>query len=102
MTLDLRAASAPGTTQPRQTPRDPAREASLRAVATEFEATFLAQMLQHAGAGRSPEGFGGGAGEDAFASMLTAEHARLLAGAGGVGLADAIFASLLRSEGGAA
>ncbi|MEM1315920.1 MAG: rod-binding protein [Pseudomonadota bacterium] len=74
---------------------------ALRRVAVEFEAAFLTEMLNHAGVGSTPEGFGGGAGEDAFGSLLTREHARLLAEQGGIGLADAIEASLAR-RGGAA
>ncbi len=78
-----------------------AREASLRAVAAEFESVFLAQMLTHAGAGRTPESMGGGHGEAAFASLLTAEHARLMTTAGGIGLAETIYRALARNEGGA-
>ena len=38
-----------------------------------------------------PESFGGGAGEEAFASLLTDEYARLLAERGGIGLAEQVF-----------
>ncbi len=78
---------------------DAARRDELRRVATEFEAVFLAQMLKHAGVGKNPEGFDGGPGEDAFADMLTGEQARLMAGAGGIGLAEQLFQSLLAKEG---
>ena len=71
-------------------------ERSLRAAATEFEAVFLAQMLEAAGLGRTPESFGGGAGEDAFASLLVREQADLMARRGGIGLADRIVQSLLQ------
>jgi Rod binding domain-containing protein len=76
-----------------------ARIAELRRVATEFESVFLAQMLKHAGAGKSPETFNGGAGEDAFADMLTGERARMMAERGGVGLGERLFQSLLVKEG---
>lgn len=72
---------------------------ALRQVAVEFEAAFLAEMLNHAGVGETPEGFGGGAGEDAFASLLTREQARMMAERGGIGLADAIEAALARRGG---
>lgn len=78
-------------------PEAPHRDAALRDVAVEFEAAFLAQMLSHAGLGRPPDGFAGGAGEEAFASFLTREQARLLAASGALGLADSIHASLSRA-----
>ena len=84
----------------RPTPsEDAARRDELRRVATEFESVFLAQMLRHAGVGKSPEGFDGGPGEDAFADMLTGEQAKLMAGKGGFGIAEQLFQSLLEKEG---
>lgn len=82
----------------RARPADDARAAELRRVATEFEAVFLAQMLKHAGVGKTPEAFGGGEGEDAFADMLTAERARLMAERGGIGLGEQLFEALLARE----
>ncbi|MFS4439492.1 rod-binding protein [Paracoccaceae bacterium GXU_MW_L88] len=67
----------------------------LRAVAQDLEANFLAEMLKFSGLGESRESFGGGAGEDAFASMLTTEYADLLAAQGGVGLGEQIYQSLV-------
>ncbi|WP_224816470.1 rod-binding protein [Hasllibacter sp. MH4015] len=69
--------------------------ARLRAVAEDLEAAFLAEMLQHAGFGGARESFGGGIGEEQMSSMLRHEHARAIAQQGGIGLAEAIFASLL-------
>jgi peptidoglycan hydrolase FlgJ len=66
----------------------------MRAAAQDFEAAFLAEMLKHAGLNALPSAFGGGAGEDAFSSLLTAEYARLLAEAGGVGIAEQVFEML--------
>lgn len=68
-----------------------ATEAAERKTAQDFEAAFLAEMLKHTGINSTPESGGGGAGEDAFASFLTGEYARLLAERGGVGLAEQIF-----------
>jgi Rod binding domain-containing protein len=73
--------------------------AALRAVARDLEASFLAEMLKHAGFGESRESFGGGAGEDQFASMLRAEHARALADRGGIGLAESLFRALVARSG---
>ena len=82
-----------------RTTSDEARRAELRAVATEFEAVFLAQMLDHAGVGKTPEAFGGGAGEEAFRGHLIDEQARLMADRGGIGLAETIFRAMARREG---
>ena len=68
----------------------------LRQTAMRLEGAFLAEMLRHGGAGRPRTDFGGGVGEDAFASMLAREQADHFAQAGGIGLAEAIFASLQR------
>lgn len=78
---------------------DARREEELRGVATRFEAVFLAQMMQHAGAGKASEAFGGGAGEEAFRGHLVAEQAKLMAAKGGVGLAEKLFEALARREG---
>lgn len=75
-------------------PDRPARgadEAAERKTAQAFEAAFLAEMLKHTGINSTPETGGGGAGEDAFASFLTGEYARLIAERGGIGLAEQIF-----------
>lgn len=65
--------------------------------AQEFEAVFLAEMLEHAGLGRTREGFGGGAGEAAFGDMLTREWAESLARRGGVGLAERLVEAFAAS-----
>jgi Rod binding domain-containing protein len=67
------------------------RELRTREAARGFEAAFLAEMLQYAGLNSTPEGFGGGAGEEAFGSLLTEQYARLLTERGGIGLAERIF-----------
>lgn len=74
--------------------QDNRQDQALREAAQELEATFLAEMLKSAGVGETPEAFGGGAGEDQFASMLRLEQARQLAATGGIGLAEHIFHSL--------
>jgi Rod binding domain-containing protein len=73
--------------------------AALREVARELEASFLAEMLKHAGFGESRESFSGGAGEDQFASLLRTEHARALADRGGIGLAESLFRALVARSG---
>lgn len=67
------------------------RDAAIRAAAESFEASFLAEMLQYTGLNAMPAGFGGGAGEEAFSSLLTEQYANLLSERGGIGLAERIF-----------
>lgn len=76
----------------------PARERALRAAAANLEAAFLSEMLKSAGFGAAREAFGGGAGEEQFASFLRDEQARALVRAGGVGLAESLFEALMRNE----
>ncbi len=66
--------------------------------ATALEASFLAEMLKQAGVGESPEAFGGGVGEEQFASFLREEQAKLMANAGGIGLAETIFEAMKRGQ----
>lgn len=71
-------------------------EARARAAAESFEAAFLAEVLKHSGLNAMPSSFGGGAGEEAFASFLTQEYARLMSARGGVGLAEQVFEAMQR------
>lgn len=73
---------------------DAARVAKLRALSQELEASFLAEMLKTTGVNKTADAFGGGAGEDAFSSMLTQQYAAKMAASGGIGLAEHIFRSL--------
>jgi len=70
------------------------RDQKLRAAAQDLETTFLAEMLKSAGLGQTRGAFGGGAGEDQFASFLLREQAAALVQAGGIGLTETIFKSL--------
>jgi Rod binding domain-containing protein len=76
----------------------PERIEKLRDLSQELEAGFLAEMLEHSGLGAARQGFGGGSGEEQFASFLLREQARAMARAGGIGLAEMIFHSLARKS----
>lgn len=65
-----------------QSPLTPRREAELRGAAQELEAAFLSEMLRHGGLGTPRDSFGGGHGEDQFASFLRTEQARAMAAGG--------------------
>jgi Rod binding domain-containing protein len=66
----------------------------LKELATDLEASFLAEMLKSAGFGKVSEDYGGGIGEEQFSSFAIENHARKLAESGGIGLAEHIFKSL--------
>ncbi len=87
----LLAARGPdSTSRPRgQTPED------IRATAKDFEAVFLAQMMEQMMGETTQSSFGGGPGETAFSSMLNEEYAKVMAKAGGIGLADALAREML-------
>lgn len=100
MSVTPSAALAPPPLQDRSRAAGAAdRVESLRALSVEFEAVFLAQMLEHAGLGRSTPGFDGGPGEAAFASLMVEQQAQAMAERGGLGLAEHVFAALMRREG---
>jgi len=85
----------PAASLPTQHPRTAeAQEQKLRDAAQELEANFLAEMLKSAGVGKTPDAFGGGAGEDQFASFLRLEQAREMASAGGIGLAESLYEAM--------
>lgn len=70
-----------------------------RRVAEEFEAVFLAQLMeQMMGESTQSEMFGGGPGESAFRGMLNEEYAKVMARAGGIGLADDLAREMLRLQ----
>jgi len=76
-------------------PPAPQEAERLKSAAEQLEASFLEQMLKSAGVGETPEAFGGGIGEDQFASFLRREQAREMAEAGGVGLAQSLFEAMM-------
>jgi Rod binding domain-containing protein len=75
-------------------------DAALRRAAQALEAAFLSEMLKGAGLGEARDSFGGGVGEEQFASMLRDRQAEAMVQAGGIGLADSIFAALAGREAG--
>lgn len=85
--------------KPHPDPALAARRSALMEKARTLEAAFLAEMLAHAGLGEgqgSP--FGGGIGEDQFASFLRQEQATLLVARGGIGLAEHLFRAMTAGE----
>jgi Rod binding domain-containing protein len=85
-TAVLRGAGAAGNTRAKKASQD-------------FEAVFLNQMFQHMFTGIDGEGpFGGGVGVSVWRSFLTEQYAKTFAKAGGVGLADHVYRSLIAHQ----
>ncbi|MGB8274238.1 MAG: rod-binding protein [Alphaproteobacteria bacterium] len=80
----------------------PARTADAekaRQTAQDFEAVFLSQMIEHMFTGIGTDGlFDGGHGEETFRSLMFDEFGKVLARAGGVGLADAVQREILKTQ----
>jgi Rod binding domain-containing protein len=83
--------------------RSPAAQGSVatraRAQAQDFEATFLNSMFQNMFTDMGGDGpLGGGPGVGIWRSFLTDQYAKSFAKAGGVGLADQVYRSLLAHQ----
>lgn len=82
---------------PAATPPTNGTAEKFRKLSEGLESTFLAEMLKHAKFAEPPESFGGGIGEDQFASFLRQAVADKISATGGIGLAETIFSSLISS-----
>lgn len=91
---DLIPSGVPLAAAPSKAAQDGARDAQIRKAADQLEATFLAEMLKSAGFGEARESFGGGAGEEQFASFLRQAQAEEMVRAGGIGLSETLFNAL--------
>jgi len=72
-----------------------AHQARARAAALDLEASFLSEMLKAAGFGEQVKAFSGGMGEEQFASFHRDAIAREMVEAGGIGLAEHFFRSMM-------
>jgi flagellar protein FlgJ len=69
------------------------------AVAHEFEAQFISQMLENMFSGiDTKDGFGGSNEEETYRSMLVNEYGSIIARAGGIGVADHVKREMLRMQ----
>jgi flagellar protein FlgJ len=76
-----------------------AKQDKARAAAEDFEAVFLNSMFSQMFTDIDGEGpFGGGAGAGVWRSFLTEEYAKSFAKAGGIGLADHVYRTLLAQQ----
>lgn len=77
----------------------PRKNTAAQAAAQEFEAFFLAQVLDQMFAGiRSDGAFGGGTSERIYRQMLNAEYAKALSRSGGIGIADSVYREILNLQ----
>lgn len=76
-----------------------AGKAKAKAAAQDFEAVFLTSMFQQMFAGVQGDGPMGGTGATGtWRSFLTDEFAKSFAKAGGIGIADQVYGSLLAQQ----
>lgn len=69
-----------------------------RQIGEEFEAVFLAQMLEQMMGESTEDGMFSGAGQGAWKGMLNEEYAKVMAKAGGIGLADDLAREVMRYQ----
>jgi len=70
-----------------------------RASAVDFEATFLNTMFSQMFTGIDGDGpFGGGVGVSIWRSFLTEQYAKTFSKAGGIGLSDHVYRSLIAHQ----
>ena len=70
----------------------------IRETAEEFEAVFLAQVLQTMNQGIGGPGPFGDGDNEAWSGMLQEEYGRLISKSGGIGVADALLREMLKMQ----
>ena len=70
------------------------RDQDMREAARTVETAFVAEVLKSAGIAQPRAEFGGGPGEDQFASLLQAALAEEIVDAGGFGVAEQVYRQL--------
>lgn len=71
----------------------------MRAVAEDFEAVFVSEMIRPMFENiEAEEPFGGGPGEDIWRNLQIDEYGKAISKAGGVGIADAVLDQLIRMQ----
>ena len=94
LNLDAIKSGAAGTARPNMS-----RNGRLRAQAQDFEVQFANSMFQQMYAGIQGDGpFGNSSGVGPWRSFLTEEYAKSFVKKGGIGIADAVYKSLLTMQ----
>ena len=74
-------------------------QAQLDAVAKDFEAMFVTEMMKPMFEQIKPdERFGGGKGEEIFSGMMLQEYGKMMAETGQLGIAEAVKQELIRMQ----
>jgi flagellar protein FlgJ len=77
----------------------PQQQAKAKATATDFEAMFLNSMFSQMTAGLKGEGpFGDTPGTGVWRSMLTEQYSKQFAKAGGVGISNEVYRTLIVTQ----
>jgi Rod binding domain-containing protein len=77
----------------------PQQQAKAKATATDFEAMFLNSMFSQMTSGIKGEGpFGDTPGTGVWRSMLTEQYSKSFAQAGGVGISNDVFRTLIMQQ----
>ena len=95
------AGAAPAAASPAQ-PAAPAidRDSPTWKAAQDFEAVFLGQMLAQMYQGIEAKApFGGGFAEATYRSLMHQEIGKQMAATGGVGIAESVYAEMIRMQG---
>jgi peptidoglycan hydrolase FlgJ len=80
-------------------PKATANKAKARAAAQDFEAVFLNSMFENMYTDMDGDGpFGGGPATGVWRSFMTQEYAKSFAKAGGIGIADQVYQTLLAQQ----
>ena len=74
--------------------------AAAKKASEDFEAVFIAQMMEPMFQGLKTDGpFGGGHGEAVFRSLMIQEVGKEVARSGGIGLSSSIYEEMLHMQG---
>ncbi len=80
-------------------PKATTSKAKAREAAQDFEAVFLNNMLEQMYTGIDGDGpFGGSGAAGVWRSFMTQEYAKSFAKAGGIGVADSVYQTLLAQQ----
>ena len=81
-------------------PRATSSQAKAHQAAQDFEAVFLNSMFENMYTDLDGDGpFGGGPATGVWRSFMTQEYAKSFAKAGGIGIADQVYQTLLEQQG---
>lgn len=84
---------------PQRSRLNPAQQARFDAAAQDFEAVYISEMIKPMfNTVKTDPLFGGGKAEDTFKSLLMQQYGRKIAETGGIGLAQAVKAEMIRMQ----